>query len=221
MGTELGIHVSFDDGASWQSLQCNLPVTPIYDLVVKDTDLVVATHGRSFWILDDLTPLHQMHDDLLDRESVPAQATRRRAHAAAHRRCMGRHARRQELPRHQWPERHLLHRRARDRSRPQAGHRCRRRPRARRSHHVLPRPGRGRRGQPHHSRRRRQRGRDVLERHTGREEGSRRVVHHCRRGHEHVPVADDLPERREDGRHRVPQATGRTACEARRRTERR
>jgi photosystem II stability/assembly factor-like uncharacterized protein len=65
VGTELGIHVSFDDGANWQSLQCNLPVTPIYDFVVKDTDLVVATHGRSFWILDDLTPLHQMHDDLL------------------------------------------------------------------------------------------------------------------------------------------------------------
>ena len=65
VGTELGIHVSFDDGANWQSLQCNLPVTPIYDFVVKDTDLVVATHGRSFWILDDLTPLHQMHDELL------------------------------------------------------------------------------------------------------------------------------------------------------------
>jgi photosystem II stability/assembly factor-like uncharacterized protein len=64
VGTELGIHVSFDDGANWQSLQCNLPVTPIYDFVVKDTDLVVATHGRSFWILDDLTPLHQMCDDL-------------------------------------------------------------------------------------------------------------------------------------------------------------
>ncbi len=65
VGTELGIHVSFDDGAHWQSLQCNLPVSPVYDLVVKDTDLVVATHGRSFWILDDLTPLYQMHDELL------------------------------------------------------------------------------------------------------------------------------------------------------------
>ena len=64
VGTELGIHVSFDDGDIWQSLQCNLPVTPIYDFVVKDTDLVVATHGRSFWILDDLTPLHQMSDEL-------------------------------------------------------------------------------------------------------------------------------------------------------------
>ncbi len=65
VGTELGIHVSFDDGASWQSLQCNLPVSPVYDFVIKDTDLVVATHGRSFWILDDLTPLHQLHDELL------------------------------------------------------------------------------------------------------------------------------------------------------------
>jgi photosystem II stability/assembly factor-like uncharacterized protein len=64
VGTELGIHVSFDDGISWQPLQCNLPVTPVYDLVVKGTDLVVATHGRSFWILDDLTQLYQMHDDL-------------------------------------------------------------------------------------------------------------------------------------------------------------
>ncbi|MFM2076287.1 MAG: hypothetical protein RJA49_177, partial [Actinomycetota bacterium] len=65
VGTELGIHVSFDDGATWQSLQANLPVTPIYDFVVKDTDLVVATHGRSFWVLDDLTPLHQLRDDVL------------------------------------------------------------------------------------------------------------------------------------------------------------
>ncbi len=56
-GTETGIHVSFDDGANWQSLQLNLPVVPIHDLVVKDSDLIVATHGRSFWILDDLTPL--------------------------------------------------------------------------------------------------------------------------------------------------------------------
>jgi len=65
VGTELGIHVSFDDGASWQPLQANLPVTPIYDFVVKDTDLVVATHGRSFWILDDLSPLHQLRDEVL------------------------------------------------------------------------------------------------------------------------------------------------------------
>ena len=61
-GTELGVHVSFDDGANWQSLQANLPVSPVYDLLIKDDDLVIATHGRSFWILDDLTPLHQLMD---------------------------------------------------------------------------------------------------------------------------------------------------------------
>src|SRR5437870_2883035 len=60
-GTELGVFVSFDDGARWQPLQLNLPVTPIHDLVVKDDDLVVATHGRSFWVLDDLTPLRQLN----------------------------------------------------------------------------------------------------------------------------------------------------------------
>ncbi|MEP7077866.1 MAG: glycosyl hydrolase [Chthoniobacterales bacterium] len=60
-GTELGVYVSFDDGARWQPLQLNLPVSPIHDLVVKDDDLVVATHGRSFWVLDDLTPLRQVN----------------------------------------------------------------------------------------------------------------------------------------------------------------
>lgn len=59
-GTETGVYVSFNDGANWQSLQLNLPTSPIHDLVVKENDLVVATHGRSFWILDDLTPLQQM-----------------------------------------------------------------------------------------------------------------------------------------------------------------
>ena len=61
-GTETGVFVSFDDGSNWQSLQLNLPVAPIHDLVFKRDDLVVATHGRSFWILDDLTPLHQITD---------------------------------------------------------------------------------------------------------------------------------------------------------------
>jgi hypothetical protein len=56
-GTETGVYVSFDGGANWQSLQLNLPNSPIHDLIVKNDDLVVATHGRSFWILDDLTPL--------------------------------------------------------------------------------------------------------------------------------------------------------------------
>jgi hypothetical protein len=61
-GTETGVYVSFDDGESWQSLRLNLPAVPVYDLVIKDHDLVAATHGRSFWILDDLTPLHQLQD---------------------------------------------------------------------------------------------------------------------------------------------------------------
>jgi photosystem II stability/assembly factor-like uncharacterized protein len=60
-GTELGMFVSFNDGVQWQPLQLNLPVSPIHDLVVKDDDLVVATHGRSFWILDDITPLRQVN----------------------------------------------------------------------------------------------------------------------------------------------------------------
>jgi hypothetical protein len=59
VGTETGIVVSWDDGATWHRLPGNLPVAPVYDLAVKDGDLVAATHGRSFWILDDVTPLRQ------------------------------------------------------------------------------------------------------------------------------------------------------------------
>jgi photosystem II stability/assembly factor-like uncharacterized protein len=58
--TETGVFVSFDTGRHWQSLQLNLPRSPVHDLVVKGDDLVVATHGRSFWILDDVTPLRQV-----------------------------------------------------------------------------------------------------------------------------------------------------------------
>jgi photosystem II stability/assembly factor-like uncharacterized protein len=64
-GTETGLYVSFDDGDSWQRLGGNLPVAPVYDLVIKGNELVVATHGRSFWILDDLSPLHQVEAALL------------------------------------------------------------------------------------------------------------------------------------------------------------
>src|SRR6266852_5846060 len=78
-GTETGAYVSFNDGADWRSLQLNLPTTPIHDLVVKNDDLVVATHGRSFWILDDLSPLRQFNDEV-GRQSVylyaPATAYR-------------------------------------------------------------------------------------------------------------------------------------------------
>ncbi|HET7037977.1 MAG TPA: glycosyl hydrolase, partial [Thermomicrobiaceae bacterium] len=59
-GTETGVYVSFDDGGHWQRFQLNLPVTPIHDLMPRGSDLLAATHGRSFWILDDVTPLRQM-----------------------------------------------------------------------------------------------------------------------------------------------------------------
>jgi photosystem II stability/assembly factor-like uncharacterized protein len=62
--TETGIFVSFDDGARWQPLQLNLPRVPVHDLVVHDGDLAVATHGRSFWVLDDLTPIRQWSESL-------------------------------------------------------------------------------------------------------------------------------------------------------------
>ncbi len=63
-GTETGLYISFDDGENWRRMGGNLPVCPIHDLVIKEQDLVVATHGRSFWILDDLAPLHQAGSDL-------------------------------------------------------------------------------------------------------------------------------------------------------------
>jgi len=59
-GTEFGMFISFDDGATWQPFQQNLPATPVTDLKVYRKDLLVSTMGRSFWILDDLTPLHQL-----------------------------------------------------------------------------------------------------------------------------------------------------------------
>ncbi|MEM8933893.1 MAG: glycosyl hydrolase, partial [Acidobacteriota bacterium] len=59
-GTERGAYVSFDDGGRWQPLQVNLPIVPITDLAVKEGDLIAATQGRGFWILDDLSPLHQI-----------------------------------------------------------------------------------------------------------------------------------------------------------------
>ena len=63
-GTETGLYVSFNDGENWQSLLMNLPVVPITDLVIqkREKDLVAATQGRSFWVLDDLPVLHQMAD---------------------------------------------------------------------------------------------------------------------------------------------------------------
>ncbi len=66
-GTESGMYISFDDGTSWKSFQLNLPIVPITDLSIKDDDLIVATQGRSFWILDDLTLFHQLSDEISQR----------------------------------------------------------------------------------------------------------------------------------------------------------
>jgi photosystem II stability/assembly factor-like uncharacterized protein len=60
LGTEHGVYVSFDAGERWQSLQLNLPDTPVRDLVVKDADVVLGTHGRGFWVLDDIEPLRDL-----------------------------------------------------------------------------------------------------------------------------------------------------------------
>jgi photosystem II stability/assembly factor-like uncharacterized protein len=62
-GTERGVYVSFDDGDNWQSLRLNLPATSMRDLIIKDDDLAIATHGRGFWILDNITPLRQLRPD--------------------------------------------------------------------------------------------------------------------------------------------------------------
>ena len=62
-GTEMGVHVSFDDGESWQSLQGNLPAVAVHDMKIRGNELAAATHGRSFWILDDLTHVRQVPDD--------------------------------------------------------------------------------------------------------------------------------------------------------------
>ena len=59
-GTERAVYVSFNDGDDWQSLRLNMPATAIRDLVIHDDDLVVGTHGRSFWILDDISPLREL-----------------------------------------------------------------------------------------------------------------------------------------------------------------
>ena len=69
-GTEMGVFVSYQGGTDWQPLQFNLPLVPIHDLVIKDDDIIVATHGRSFWVLDDITPLRQIADMPMDRRIV-------------------------------------------------------------------------------------------------------------------------------------------------------
>ena len=80
-GTETGVYISFDDGDHWQSLQLNLPTVSVRDLAVHGRDLIAATHGRSFWVLDDLTPLRQLSDAALLEPAhlfAPAPAIRLR-----------------------------------------------------------------------------------------------------------------------------------------------
>ncbi|MGH7469532.1 MAG: glycoside hydrolase [Longimicrobiales bacterium] len=67
-GSEQAVYVSFDDGENWSSLRLNMPATSIRDLVIKDDDIVVGTHGRSFWILDDITPLRQLTSAVRDAD---------------------------------------------------------------------------------------------------------------------------------------------------------
>src|SRR5262249_51026750 len=77
--TELGVYVSFDEGDHWQPLQLNLPVASVRDAVIHGADLVIATHGRGFWILDDITPLRQLSGNTATQPVVffaPANAIR-------------------------------------------------------------------------------------------------------------------------------------------------
>ncbi|MBT3383336.1 MAG: glycosyl hydrolase [Prolixibacteraceae bacterium] len=69
-GTESGMYISFNEGALWQPLQLNLPIVPITDLTIKNNDLIVATQGRSLWILDDLTTIHQLSAENIKKEFV-------------------------------------------------------------------------------------------------------------------------------------------------------
>ena len=66
-GTESGMYVSFDDGNQWQPFQLNLPIVPITDLTIKENNLIAATQGRSIWMIDDLTPLHQLNAEIAAR----------------------------------------------------------------------------------------------------------------------------------------------------------
>src|SRR5260370_10245906 len=70
-GTQTGVYYSLDGGAGWQSLQLNLPVMPITDLTIKNSDPIAATQGRAFWILDDITPLRDMSDSVTTAAAHP------------------------------------------------------------------------------------------------------------------------------------------------------
>ena len=69
-GTETGMYISFNDGRNWKPFQLNLPIVPITDLAVKDNNLIVATQGRSLWIIDDLTVLHQLNENISTGKTI-------------------------------------------------------------------------------------------------------------------------------------------------------
>ncbi|HET7092844.1 MAG TPA: glycosyl hydrolase, partial [Thermomicrobiales bacterium] len=78
-GTETGLYVSLDDGAHWSRMQLNLPVCPVYDILIKGSDLIAGTHGRSIWILDDLSPLRDLAGGIPEGEPylfAPRDSTR-------------------------------------------------------------------------------------------------------------------------------------------------
>jgi photosystem II stability/assembly factor-like uncharacterized protein len=79
LGTERGVYISFDGGARWQLFRLNLPVTPVHDIAVEKNDLVIATHGRGFYVLDNIGPLRQFRPEVLQSAAYlfkPADATR-------------------------------------------------------------------------------------------------------------------------------------------------
>ena len=85
-GTETGVYYSLDGGAHWQPLQLNMPVVPITDLTIKNDDLIAATQGRAFWVLDDITPLRALGDGATTARLFPprdAVALEARAASAA------------------------------------------------------------------------------------------------------------------------------------------
>ncbi|MFD1292221.1 glycosyl hydrolase [Lutibacter holmesii] len=67
-GTENGLYISFNNGENWEPFQLNLPLVPITDLTIKNNNLIAATQGRSFWLIDDLTPLHQLNNELISQD---------------------------------------------------------------------------------------------------------------------------------------------------------
>ncbi|MHA7829847.1 MAG: VPS10 domain-containing protein [Flagellimonas sp.] len=85
-GTETGMYISFNDGAQWEKFQLNLPIVPITDLTIKDDNLIVATQGRSVWVIDDLTVLHQLDDATKSADAVlykPRDSYRTKGRAAS------------------------------------------------------------------------------------------------------------------------------------------